>query len=200
MGILKRKLALAQQNGQNNLETEPLIKQEEVVETLEPHKQSKSPEPIQRRLRNRASRIEIPKTLTPKGSTSCKNIMKNYSRVFTVFALSPMALPYLRPLLESQKLELPFFLEFIESRKRAANCISGLRDLLLLVTEDDSKEVAEMKIIFQKICVIFLKFFCLNWLYNGKIVDRIAHLRYRLKMLRRVLSPAEFTHLLDYAK
>ena len=150
-----------------------------------------------KRLRTRVIQPSLPETSTTKGSTSCKNVMKNYSRAFVIFALSSLAAPYLKPLLQQYQLKPEPFKEFVKSQKKTANCIKGLRDALLLVTENDSEEVGRMKMVFQELCVVFLKFFCVNWIYSGKVVDKLAHLSYRLKLLRKIRNPANFIYLED---
>jgi hypothetical protein len=154
-------------------------------------------ERAQRSLRTRARQEPLVTTPVLKGSSSCKNIMKNYSRAFIIFALSPMAHPYLTPLLQNYNLELSSFVEFVKLQKKFANCIKGLRDRLLLVNDTDSDQVSVMKQIFQEMCVVFLKFFCVNWIYHGKVADKKVHLSYRLKLLRRIRNPATFTYLDD---
>lgn len=153
---------------------------------------------VQRQLRTRTTQSHSFKTVvTFKGATSCKNVMKNYSRAFTAFALSPLAQPYLTPILETYQVDLQVFMEFIESRKNEANCVKGLRDLLLLPTDFDSVEVVAMKKVFQEICVVFLKFFAVNWIFHGKVMDKSAHVNYRLKILRKIKNPSNFLSLED---
>lgn len=192
MRILKSKIAralLRQQSSDNEHKANMNTQAKKTVQNLD--------ESSRRQLRTRVAQPSLPQILTPKGSTSCKNVMKNYSRALAIFALSPLALPYLLPLLQKHKLQLPSFVEFVQLQKKAANCIKGLRDHLLLVKDSDSDQVSTMKQIFQEICVVFLKFFCVNWIFHGKVVDKTAHLSYRLKLLRKVRNPASFNYLED---
>jgi len=69
---------------------------------------------------------------------------------------------------------------------------------MLPVGNEVSEEELNLKKVFQEICIIFLKFFCVNWLYNSKISEKIAHLKYRFKLLRRVRNPQYFTYLKDF--
>lgn len=190
MSILKFKISQALQRQQRSDEQEVAMSPQNI-------QASKNVESIPRRLRTRITQPILPKTLTPKGSTSCKNVMKNYSRVFTIFALSPLSRRHLMPLLQKHKLELSSFIEFVSSQKEAVNCIKGLRDSLLLVRDTDSEQVSAIKQVFQEICVVFLKFFCVNWIYHSKILDKTAHLSYRLKLLRKVKNPSSFINLED---
>ena len=122
------------------------------------------------------------------------NIMKNYCRGITNFALSDLAIKYLVPLLKKHQLDLEAFRVFIRAKKPKINCIKQLRGLLL-VKKDDREEMAAMKDIFREITIIFLKYFSPNWIYNTRIADKYAHLKYRFKVLRRVKNPIYFTYL-----
>lgn len=122
------------------------------------------------------------------------NIMKNYCRGMIYFALSDMAIKYLLPLLQKHQIKLETFKAFIKVKKSKINCIKQLRGMLL-VTQDDRKEVAALKKIFKEITIIFLKYFSPNWIYNSKITDKYAHLKYRFKILRRVKNQIYFTYL-----
>jgi hypothetical protein len=138
-------------------------------------------------------------SLTPKGSTSSKNIMKNYCRALTTFALSTLAQPYLESILEASEINREDFQEFIHNKKEKVNCIKNLRELLL-PTEDDPKQIQKMKNIFKQISIIFMKYFSVNWIYHGKVQDRLSHLRYKFKILRKIQNPIHFTCLEDFAK
>ena len=55
-----------------------------------------------------------------------------------------------------------------------------------------------MKRVFKAIGIIFIRDFTVNWVYNSKIADKLTHLKYRFKMLRRVQNPEFFTYLEDF--
>jgi len=136
---------------------------------------------------------------TPKGSTSCKNIMKNYSRVLVKFALSKLAVPYLKVILYEEGVGLQDFLNFLKERRTKINCIKSLKELLL-IEEKDPEKIKVIKKTFQKISEIFLKFFSVNWIFSSKVSDKLAHLKYRFKMLRRIQNPTYFSYLQDFNK
>ena len=140
--------------------------------------------------------------------------MKNYARALANFALSNIAIPYLRVLInksfnnkrtkvhqnkETTESELCKFRVYIERNKEKVNCIKQLRELLLGDTKDPA-ETIRFKELFKDISVVFLKFFSVNWLYSSKIGDKVAHLKYRLKLLRRVQNPEFFTHLEEFSR
>lgn len=134
-----------------------------------------------------------------KEPQSNKNIVKNYARAMINFGLSTMAMPYLAKILESQKIDIPDFRRFIKGQKEEINSIKKLRELLLIVEEDD-KTTADLKNGFRKISEIFIKFFSVNWIFNSKISDKAMHMKYRFKILRRIRNPEHFTYLENFNK
>src|SRR5687768_14497863 len=65
----------------------------------------------------------------PSSSSSCNNIMKNYCRALTNFALSPIALPYLSKALQTEKIHMKDYRQFVEVRQPKVNCILRLREM-----------------------------------------------------------------------
>jgi len=154
----------------------------------------------------RSSLLKQPKTHNPKSpckseysprKTSCENIIKNYGRAMTNFALSSLAVPYLKVILPKHGSNLTTFLSFIKKKKKSANCIKKLREMLPCAGNQDAPNLPE-KFVFQELCAIFIKFFCVNWLWNSKIDNKNMHLNYRFKILRRVKDPDHFTYLKDF--
>ncbi len=129
-----------------------------------------------------------------KGATSAKNIIKNYGRALQNFATSHMVVPYLLPKIESEQVSLKDFRKFFYSKKKQVRSIAGLRSLLL-ITPGDDRQTAAFKKIFREISIIFIKFFSVNWIFSGKLLNKIAHLKCRYKMLRRIKNPETFTYL-----
>ena len=125
---------------------------------------------------------------------SARNIVKNYGRAIASFCLSDIAVLYLDPLILEEEVQISRFKSFILSVKENIDGISSLRSLLL-ANRDDVKEVAKFKKIFQKICIVFIKYFSVNWIFSSKLKDKITHLNCRFKMLRRVMNPEYFTYL-----
>ena len=140
---------------------------------------------------------ETPRRKNSSGSQELQvsnNIMKNYCRGIINFSLSRLAISYLLPLLKKHQVELESFRRFIQAKKSKINCIKQLRQMLL-VTPNDNAVTASVKSIFKDLTIIFLKFFAPNWIYNTKIIDKFAHLKFRFKILRRVKEPLYFTYL-----
>jgi len=123
--------------------------------------------------------------------------MKNYGRAMTNFALSATGRYYLSKIVSRLDVSLQAFYDYIKQRKKSANCIKQLR-AMLPVGNEASEEELKLKKVFQEICIIFLKFFCVNWLYSSKISEKVAHLKYRFKLMRRVKNPQYFTYLKDF--
>ena len=194
MRFLKNKIAKAQGFENNESLQEHLEKQSETPEPVAPVQAEPPQTP-----RDSRTEISFPpiNPLSPKKAINSDNIIKNYGRAMTNFAISTMARTFLRPILEKLQIELPAFQKYIEERKKSANCIKKLRQMLPF---DDEIGTAEypFKKAFQEICIKFLKFFCVNWLYNSKIAEKITHLKYRFKILRRIKNPQFFTYLKDF--
>jgi len=198
MGLLKQKIARALAcMDLNRKNIKPEVKQPPVIKTIpkqtpvasKPKKTNKRP----------SKQANSSKKTKPRRSTIGNNIMKNYARAMVNFALSPMALSYLNRLVQKGSMPINTFLEVLEGRKEKIHCIKSLRTMML-VENTDSKETADFKKIFQGICAVFLKFFCVNWIYNSKVSDKTKHLKYRHKILRRVQSPEHFTYLEDFSE
>jgi hypothetical protein len=125
------------------------------------------------------------------------NVMKNYCAAMIHFAFSQMAEPYLAKLPEIQVLTLSKFYSILKLKKSNVNCISNLRQVLVQ-EQEDSDEIKAFKVLFQKACTVFLKFFSVNWIYNSKLTEKSKYLRYRGRLLRRVQDPAKFTYLEEF--
>ena len=72
--------------------------------------------------------------------------------------------------------------------------IESIRVLLIKDKKDDLT-MSAYKLIFQEISIMFLKYFCVNWIYGGKIIQKKAHLKFRFKILQRIQDPEHFTYL-----
>ena len=158
--------------------------------------------------------LKLRKRVRNPNLSSSKNIMKNYARALANFAGSNIAVPYLRQMIDQRyskskkqakertdniESELSGFKQFIEKNKQKINCIKNLRGLLL-AEDKDADNIKLFKELFKNISVIFLKFFSVNWLFSSKIGDKAAHLKYRLRLLRRVQNPKFFTYLEDFSR
>jgi len=131
----------------------------------------------------------------PEGDS--KNIIKNYGKALCSFASSSMAIPYLETTISKRgykNVNIKEFMAYIKVKKESINSIESIRRLLIVSQEDDTINAA-YKSIFQDISIIFLKYFAVNWIYNGKLMHKSAHLKFRFKMLRRIQNPEHFTYL-----
>lgn len=131
-----------------------------------------------------------------------KNIVKNYARAMINFALSELAGPYLEKIIEDQEEQLISLNEFktvLQDQKEKINSIVTLR-ALLLITEQDNVQTVAFKEVFRDICETFVKLFSVNWIFSSKLSDKMIHLKYRFKILRRIRNPELFTYLENFNK
>jgi hypothetical protein len=133
-------------------------------------------------------------SFTPDKVKKTKNIVRNYGNAIAAFAISSLAVPYLNPLLDQEMIGLQEFQTFVSKRKEYITNINNFRALLQEYLEDDRKERA-FKRIFREIGEVFVKYFSVNWIFDGKMKYKSDHLKYRGKMLRRIKNPELFTYL-----
>jgi hypothetical protein len=113
------------------------------------------------------------------------------------FAVSPLAAPYLKTILPKFGSNLATFHNFFQKKKRSVNCIKKLKEVLPSEIRRTAPNFAE-KLVFQELCIVFLKLFSVNWLFNSKIDNKLSHLNYRFKILRRIKDPDHFTYLKEF--
>ncbi len=130
---------------------------------------------------------------------SSKNIVKNFGKAMCSFASSDLAMPYLQKLNTNKDIRLEDFQSHIHKKRDLIDSIDSLRSLLLIMKNDDS-EIAAFKKVFQEISIIFIKYFSVNWIFQGKMSHKQAHLRARFKMLRRIMNPQHFTYFKDFSR
>jgi len=125
--------------------------------------------------------------------TPNKNIIKNYTRAMLSFAVSKTAVPYLQKFVHQEQsvLNLCEFRTFLKNLKEDMNSIRNLRELLIIKALDSEKVVLFKKML-KMICIVFLKFFSVNWIYNSRMNDKFIHLKYRFKILKKIKDPKHF--------
>jgi len=197
MPYLKDKIAKAisknLQASQTPLQAPSQIK----IEPLEVKSQLLKPKKISEN--NKPSKaLKTPKgsaEITParKSANSAKNIVKNFGRAMVTFAISKVAVPYIEEKLKELNLSYQAFHRYLFQRKENMDGISSLRGLILVESHDDD-ETAAIKMVFQYTSEIFLKYFSVNWIYNSKLGDKLAHVKSRFKILRRIRKPEHFTY------
>ena len=179
MRILKKKIALANAIKNHSHQDSP----------GEPVKESA---PVTTR-RTRSKKRKIPEQNLDE-MRSTKTIVKNFGKAIASFALSPLSSPYLSPLLDKEGLNSNKFERFSIEGKDSIEGIDTFRSLLLVKDTDDN-QTAACKRVFQGIAEVFIKYFSVNWIYSGRMVNKKFHLKCRFKMLRRIQNPQLFTYL-----
>jgi hypothetical protein len=133
-------------------------------------------------------------SFTPDKVKKTKNIVRNYGNAIAAFAISPLALPYLETHVSKEGVTLQEFQSFVSKRKEYITNINNFR-ALLQEYEDDSEREKAYKRIFREVGKVFVKYFSVNWIFDGKMKYKHDHLKYRGKMLRRIKNPELFTYL-----
>lgn len=192
MSILKKKVQLYQASktpekasaDSKTFEEAPIVKVEA--------KNSDSPQTEEYLLPTRKPRQNKP---CPEGNS--KNIVKNYGKVLCAFASSTLAVPYLERIVEKKYkglVDINEFMNHIKEKKERTASIESIRNLLVETAQDTNEEII-YKQLFKETSIIFLKYFCVNWIYSGRLLHKNAHLKFRFRMLRRVQNPEHFTYL-----
>jgi len=203
MRFLKKKLARAKQHllthpPEHLISNQPTKKEEDFIQTRERDFQAIKEEASLEISHSESSIIKIEaQKKSPKKSAnydSSKNIVKNYGRAICSFIISDLGVPYLTPILVRERVRLEELRTFISNEKERIDGISSFRRLLL-PNESDEAQVIAFKNILKEMSVVFIKYFSVNWIFNGRLRDRLAHLKCRYKMLRRVRDPCHFTYL-----
>ncbi len=186
MRFLKNKIALSAQ-----LKAVPEAPKSIKIEV----KQESSPTPPKRKTKEPSTRGRKKATPASKEEVkSTKTVVKNYGKAIASFAISPVAVPYLTPYILEEQVNLAEFVEYVGKAKENIEGIDTLRGLLLVKDNDDNK-TASFKRVFRALAEIFVKYFSVNWIYSGRMLNKKVHLTFRFKMLRRIQSPELFTYL-----
>jgi len=189
MRFLKNKIALSAQ-AKVALEGPKAVKIEVKQEPLASPPTRKTKEPKEPSTRGR-------KKATPASKEdvkSTKTVVKNYGKAIASFAISPVAVPYLTPYILEEQVNLAEFVEYVGKAKENIEGIDTLRGLLL-VKDNDEPKIASFKRVFKALAEIFVKYFSVNWIYSGRMLNKKVHLTFRFKILRRIQSPELFTYL-----
>jgi hypothetical protein len=141
-------------------------------------------------------KIASPVTKNNYDVKSTKNIVKNYGRAICNFILSPVAIPYIEDFVKRHNFKVcpKAFKVYISERKEVLDCIERLKNMLT-ISHTDSEEEVEFKLLFKYIGEVFIKYFSVNWIFNGRMTYKQSHLYFRFKMLRRLKNPELFTYL-----
>lgn len=123
-----------------------------------------------------------------------KNILKNFGRAIANFASSQIALPYIQNTEEWKAINQEDFNKYALGTRDYIQNIDTFRDCFL-IKEDDVEEEKNLKRLFQKAGLAFMKYFAVNWIFSGKIEYKLEYLKYRGKILRRIQNPDAFVSL-----
>jgi hypothetical protein len=125
---------------------------------------------------------------------STKNIVKNYGNAIIGFGITKVALPYIQDKAEEYGVNVAEFQKFMSTKKDSISGIDSLRSFLM-ESNKDTEQTRGFKAMFKHLAVVFIKYFSVNWIFNSKIKYKEAHLKFRNRMLRRIMDPEHFTYL-----
>ncbi len=138
-----------------------------------------------------------------KGKPNSKHIIKNYGKALCTFACSDIAKPYLEDILKheyiSKVITVQDFQVFIKGKRDIVDSMKSIRDMLL-IKQSENKVLVAYKKMFQKISIIFIKYFSINWIFQGKMKHKQIYVNSRFKILRRIQDPQHFTYFQAFAK
>jgi hypothetical protein len=132
--------------------------------------------------------------ISKHSARAIKNMAKNFGRAICNFALSDISNPYLIPIANKIGMDVEEFRSVIRKEKDSIEGIDSFRNLML-IKEGDSKIEVNFKKIFQQIGEVFMKYFSVNWIFDGKVTYKQEYLKYRFKILRRIQRPDLFTYI-----
>jgi len=203
MRFLKKKVGNAQSAKPANTDSKIQRLKRVPVEEEEPSKTLKNVkkpiykfESVQPKKRAKAP---VGETLTPVKSLCTKNIVKNYGKAICNFCFLDAAKTYLEDLVKREGVNMEEFLNYLNSKKDSIDSIQSLKEMLI-VYEDDDLPTRSYKVLFKEIGIIFIKYFSVNWIFNGRLTYKEAHLKFRFKMLRRLKNPELFTHIKAFSR
>jgi hypothetical protein len=124
-------------------------------------------------------------------SGKTRRIIKNLLRGIIDFIISDISLPYLEQIKrrDGDEFNVSTFQEFFSIQKEYIYDLKDFRKLIVVVDGETGQEAIYKKVC-QKISVVFLKYFAVNWLYQTKHNHKKTYLKLRFKLLR-VIQPCE---------
>jgi len=124
-----------------------------------------------------------------KSSIEClksKTVYKHYTRAICQFIMSSASFPYLIPIATELNFEAQDFIQYIrEIQPLIRGKISGLRGLLMILIED-SPTIISYKKAFQRLAVIFIKYFAPYWISTREVKCKLDYLKFRHRLLKEI--------------
>jgi len=120
-----------------------------------------------------------------------KNIIINYSKAIFSFATSDLAKQYIDRSFQNESLNIGLFKEFVAELKPR---VTGFKNFeaVFQVDENDSEKVALYRRVLKMLGVVFMKYFSVSWIINGKITHKLVYLKNRYSIMRRITKEPIF--------
>jgi len=171
-------------DSRNPIQDSPNLPPANVKETVNSPQMSQTPELAQTPKLRKASDSSIGGEY--KGCLKKINI--NYVKAIVSFANSHIAIPYLKTLLQSENVRFTDFTNFMNPEKVQINGICAFEALITIGKTDDAITAA-CKRMLKALSVVFIKYFSVNWIIHSKLTNKLAYLKHRFKILRRIQNP-----------
>ena len=133
---------------------------------------------------------------------SQKNMIRNYGKAICSFAVNTIALPYIENILEQEQIteiSLTDFFDFVRWRRSKIETINTFKESVYPAENDGDKHRNFKKLLFS-LAEVFMKHYCVNWIYSSKLGNKMEHLKYRFRFLRMLKSPVFFANVKSVIK
>jgi hypothetical protein len=134
---------------------------------------------------------------SPDGKTfrlCLKNVAKNFGRAICSFISSDIANQYIDNLRNEYQFDINGLKAYMNQRKLTFDGIEDFKEMLI-PRDSDKPEEKTYKLLFQKLGIIFMKYFSVNWICTGRLNYKLDYLKVRFKVLRRIQNPNLFTYI-----
>jgi len=120
-----------------------------------------------------------------------KNIIINYGKAIFSFAMSDLAKQYIGRYFQNEALNIASFNDFVAELKPR---IAGYKNFeaVFTVSETDSEEIALYRRVLKMLGVVFMKYYSVSWIINGKITHKLVYLKNRYSIMRRITKEPIF--------
>ncbi len=120
-----------------------------------------------------------------------KNMIMNYSKTIFSFVTSDLAKPYIHRHFYNEAFDIDSFNDFVDELKPRT---VGYKDFenVFVIREDDNEEIALYRKVLKMLAMVFMKYYSVSWIINGKITHKLVYLKNRYSIMRRITKDPIF--------